>query len=306
MASSSSISILGALNLRLAKEHLSPIVSLYDIGKLLFDLYKTKVYAGQTIQHLSRPTPVRTDIQRYTKKLVTLGIIEQHHDLPNNVFLLTSARYKDPDYLVCGLDPFCYLSHFSAMAYHGLTDRMPKIIFISTPEVKEWREKALKRMEKDLKEDLAAYKELDLPLLGHSSLKTIGKYTVNTYTSKRTGSYLSPKDTPIRVSSIGRTFLDMLRKSDLCGGMNHVIDIFENHAKTYLPLILDEIDSHGNAIEKVRAGYILETYCDITHHERVENWATQATRGGSRLLDPSVEYWSEFSEKWCISINVAR
>lgn len=35
--------------------------------------------------------------------------------------------------VVCSVDPFCYVSHLSAMEYHGLTNRMPTLLFISSP-----------------------------------------------------------------------------------------------------------------------------------------------------------------------------
>lgn len=41
--------------------------------------------------------------------------------------------------IACSLDPFAYLSHLSAMEYHGLTDRFPKIVFMFTPSQSDWR-----------------------------------------------------------------------------------------------------------------------------------------------------------------------
>ena len=110
----------------------------------------------------------------------------------------------------------------------------------------------------------------------------------------------------LRVSSIGRTFLDMLRRPDLCGGIHNCLDVFQQHGPQYLKLIIDEITQHGNSIEKVRAGYILEEYCNIKNHvldNALEEWVKHAQRGGSRKLDPNNEYWPFFSEKWCLSIN---
>jgi predicted transcriptional regulator of viral defense system len=30
--------------------------------------------------------------------------------------------------IICCIAPFCYLSHLSATEYHGLTDRLPKLL----------------------------------------------------------------------------------------------------------------------------------------------------------------------------------
>ena len=95
----------------------------------------------------------------------------------------------------------------------------------------------------------------------------------------------------------------MLREPTLCGGMQHVIDVYNQYAKQYFRLIVDELDSHGNGIEKVRAGYILEEHCKI-HDPRIDTWHKFAQRGGSRKLDPTGEYSETFSERWSLSLNL--
>ena len=79
----------------------------------------------------------------------------------------------------------------------------------------------------------------------------------------------------MRVSTIGRTFLDMLRISELCGGISYVLDIFENHSENYLKLIINEIDQHGAPIDKVRAGYILDERLHIKFDE-LNEWVKEA------------------------------
>jgi len=97
----------------------------------------------------------------------------------------------------------------------------------------------------------------------------------------------------------------MLRKQELCGGINHVIDVYINYAKQYLDLIIPEISAHANKIERSRAGFILEHYCGFSDL-RIAAWTKEVQRGGSRKLDASAEYMPEFSERWGISINVVR
>ena len=102
---------------------------------------------------------------------------------------------------------------------------------------------------------------------------------------------------------IGRTFLDMLRRPDYCGGMRHVMEIFGTSAGQYRPLIIDELDQHGNAIEKARTGYLLEEHAHI-QDERINEWAKHCQRGGSRKLDPEAPFRETYSERWCLSLNV--
>ena len=64
------------------------------------------------------------------------------------------------------------------------------------------------------------------------------------------------------------------------------------------------MEQHGNAVERVRAGYLLDEVCRLSH-PLVDGWTQKAQRGGSRLLDPLGEYVPHYSEKWKLSINVA-
>jgi predicted transcriptional regulator of viral defense system len=295
----------GALTLLLNRGSLAA-VSQYDIGILLFRLYTDKTFDGNELKGITKPVPDRSTIKRNCNTLYGNGIFEIEHNLPRNTFLVSSAKYKDPADIVCSLDPFCYVSHLSALEYHGLTDVMTKTLFVTTLPANEWTERALQRMKRDLRENFDAYIDAELPKLQRHTIKSLGKTHVNKVMSKTAGSYINVNDRSMRVSSIARTFLDSLRRPDLCGGINQVIDAFEDHAKPFLSLILDEIDNHADPLEKVRAGYILEERCGIKDNSRINAWAAFAQRGGSRRLDPNESYWPEFSEKWMISLNVSR
>ena len=164
-------------------------------------------------------------------------------------------------------------------------------------------------MKKDLGPELfASFLEANFAPLARRVVPSINKNPLNMLTSKFAdqGAYIVPSDRPIRVASLGRTFVDMLRKPGLCGGMKHVLDVYREHANIYLPLIISEVDRHGDKIEKVRAGYILEERCGIKNNATIASWVQFAQRGGSRVLDPDEAYWSTFSEKWCLSINVPK
>jgi predicted transcriptional regulator of viral defense system len=158
-------------------------------------------------------------------------------------------------------------------------------------------------MKKDLGTGYDAYCENDMPRLTRLNLSRIGRMDVHRINSNQWGAYINVRGRTLRVSSIGRTFLDMLRNPELCGGMRHVIEVFEQHAETYLQLIVDEVARNGSPIDKVRAGYILDEKLRI-RNETVERWAEFAQRGGSRKLDASGEYAPVWSDKWCLSLNL--
>jgi predicted transcriptional regulator of viral defense system len=189
------------------------------------------------------------------------------------------------------------------MEYHGLTDRIPKVLFYTSPAPPRWREFARERMKKDFGDDLPDFHESHLPKIVRINFNKINKRVVSQYASDHLGAFKSPKGKMLRVSTIGRTFLDMLRRPDLCGGINHVIDVYKEHSEKYLNLIINEIDAHGKPIDKIRAGYILEEKCTL-ENELINRWHAFVQRGGSRKLDPTEEYSSDYSERWCLSINI--
>jgi predicted transcriptional regulator of viral defense system len=159
-------------------------------------------------------------------------------------------------------------------------------------------------MEKDCKGFLDDYLKCQLPQLITIKFDKIQKTQITRYSSIHQGAFKNVEGRKLRVSTIGRTFLDMLRKPDYCGGIRHIMDAFSTFGPQYKRLIIDELDRHGNAIEQARAGYLLEECCHIKDDEKIEQWAKRVQRGGSRKLDPEGPYREIYSERWCLSINV--
>ena len=278
-----------------------PVITQYQLGVLSFHLHSNQKYNGQRIKLPKN----HFDEELFDKTLYALletGVLNQFQNL-DKVFSIIGKNIYTEEEVACAIDPFTFISHLSAMAYHGLTDRMPQTINLSSPSQKDWKKFATKRMQKDLQAQFQPYKERNLPLLIRIKLNKIGKKAVQQYSSIHLGAYKSIKNKSLRVATIGRTFLDMLQKPNFCGGMYHVINVFKEHAESYLKLIIDELDQHGKAIDKVRAGFILNEICNISHPE-IDKWQQFADRGGSRKLDPNEEYSPTYSDKWCLSINI--
>ena len=283
-----------------------PVITDYDLCMTLFSLHKAKRYHRQRIDISTKILSFDTVESEIVRPLVDLGIIARHKDFPEGrVFRIVGSRFPEPGSVACSVDPFAYVSHLSAMEYHGLTDRLPKILFISTPPPREWAKFAVQKMEKDCLGLLKDYFKCNLPKLIRIKFDVIQKHRVNRYSSIHHGAFKNVEDKNIRISTIGRTFLDMLRKPEYCGGMRHVIEVFTSFGANYKRLIIDEIDRNGKAIEKARAGYLLEEYCDVKD-ERMDQWARHVQRGGSRMLDPKGVYTETFSERWCLSTNVGQ
>jgi len=282
---------------------MQPVVTDYELGRVLVHLYDKKEIEGRKIGRLRKPFPDKGDFRSLVETLVARGILRKSRDFRGSVYNILGKTQHAPEEILCSVDPFAYISHLSAMSYHGLSNRIPSTIFYSTPQHPKWSGFAMKKMRVDLGDQLASYRESNLPRLTQIRFARIEKKPVHKYASVHTGAFKVVKDRVLRVSTIGRTFLDMVRAAHLCGGINHVIEVYEAHAKPYEHLIVDEVERHGTLIDKTRAGYLLDEQCGITGNPVIEKWAQHVQRGGSRKLDPLSEYSSQYSERWCLSLN---
>lgn len=285
-----------------------PVVTAYDLGRLLFMLYKAGDYKGTPLSYLRNSIPTRRNYLSVVKELSAYSILRHGKFISHqNAFEIfsTSSPPPSPGEVACCVDPFAYVSHLSAMEYHGLTDHFPKMLFMSSPKSKTWSQLGQKQMAKDLGENLISYLETGLPILKYLKINKIAGKPVNVFSSVHYdhGAYVAVKDKHLKVSSIGRTFLDMIRTPDLCGGIYHVLDVYSEYAKRYLRLIVDETDRNGSLIDKTRVGYILDERLCLSE-PRIEKWKKNVQRGGSRKLVADGEYFPTFSETWCLSINI--
>lgn len=280
-----------------------PVITRYQAGCLLYKLYRSGQFQSQPLC-VEKNHPKIQDFNRVLAQLLDSGVLEENRNFPaRSVFNLLGQSAAAPEEIVCTVDPFAYVSHLSAMAFHGLTDRIPKILNVSSAPPNEWRVFAQERLKRDLGEELPEYLQSGFPKLTRIRLNKVSGRPVHVHARAHFGAFKTISGRMLRVSTIGRTFLDMLREPDLCGGIRHVLDGYKEHAHQYLKLITDEIDSHGSALDKVRAGYVLDEVCHLTS-ETIAFWTKYAQRGGSRKLIASASYSPKFSERWCLSINI--
>lgn len=280
-----------------------PVITSYQLCKIIFNIYAAGKFHGLQIQTQKKYLTAKI-FNKCVGELIDLGLIQPNNNFSkSSVFNILGKDLSSADEILCTVDPFAYVSHLSAMEYHGLTDRIPKMLFYSSPAQARWREFARERMKKNFGDNLSIFYDSHLPKIVRINFSKINKRVVSRYASDHLGAFKSLKGKMLRVSTIGRTFLDMLRRPDLCGGINHVIDVYKEHSGKYLNLIINEIDANGKPIDKIRAGYILEEKCSL-QNAFINNWLTFVQRGGSRKLDPIEEYSSNYSERWCLSINI--
>ena len=279
------------------------VVTRYELGTLVYRLYQTKRFRNQRIR-VYKDAPQPHDVSSVINQLLAQDILSQERDFPNGrVFRIFGKQAVPAEDIACTVDPFAFVSHLSAMDFHGLTDRFLTSLYLSSPTGTAWKHCALLRTQKDCEGFFDDYWQGGFPPLQRMAMRTIAQVPVRRHgVSKVAGAYRTVKGRPLRVATIGRTFLDMVRNPSLCGGIGHVLDVFDQHAESYLPLIADEVERWGSPIDKVRVGYLLDERCQLTH-PNIRQWLKFVQRGGSRKLDAQAEYSSRYSERWSLSIN---
>jgi len=280
-----------------------PIITEYQLAVLVFTQYRVELLFDDRLRQKRSKVPHRI-FQQVKEDLLKLAVLTPKKDFPREkVYSIVGKGEASAEEIVCSVDPFGYISHLSAMAYHGLTNRIPKTLFLTTPPTPMWQKFAKQRMQKDIGERLRQYLNAELPKLVQVKMEKVHKRPISRYASAHRGAFKSVKGKQLRIATIGRTFLDMLREPALCGGIGHVIEVFGENAAKYEPLVVETIDRNGTLIEKARAGYILEDLCKV-QNPTVDEWARTAQRGGSRKLDPHSEYSPHYSERWSLSLNI--
>jgi predicted transcriptional regulator of viral defense system len=277
------------------QKHDKPVVSRYELVRYIYNLYQIKSYDGLPIGKITVSSPDARVINKNINDLFKQGLLRKIEGA--DVYALSSWPDPTPQQILCTINPFCFLSHFSAMEWHGITDRIPKVLHATTCTAKVFRLLASQQQQEDFDGLSPATISRVIPQkLEGRRIEFHGK-TDFTNVQEQQGSG------GVRISSLGRTYLDMLKAPEWCGGFKHVLAVFDEYAESALPLIVREVDRRGNSMDKARAGYILEERLGLSH-PTIEQWKENVQRGGSRKLVSSDPYSQTYSETWFISINL--
>ena len=132
-----------------------PVLTSYELGRLCFEL-------GSVIGS----TTTRALYDAVVDKLSVYKLLSPSKEFKGStVFHLFGRSKSSPAEVACAIDPFAYVSHLSAMEFHGITDRFPKTLFLCTPPAAEWRTFASEKMRKDLGSRHDDYLAAGLPVL---------------------------------------------------------------------------------------------------------------------------------------------
>ena len=286
-----------------------PVISAYELFRELWRLYHNRSLDGQPIR-VRKKSPTFGDYTKIIGRLLDRKILIpdpdfskewQYLDSQQNVFRVVAFPDSSAEEICALIDPFCCVSYLSAMQRYALTDRSPDSLILSTPAIALWRSLRDEKVRgdygvRDNTEEIKPLDFIDLP-------DRLRSRQVNRHQVKYPPQSVRVRGSFVRVAKIGDTFEQTLDKPEWCGGMSHVLDVWEKNARQYLTEIVEAVDRSPRSIIKVRAGYILDELLGIKKPE-IENWQQFAQRGGSRKLSPTEEYKPVYSEKWMISINV--
>lgn len=292
------ISLRESLRLTLLNRHPKPVIALHEFNEHLYQLYQDKTYEGVPVGKIQTAEPDARILSETLSEMIHQGILLPAID--GYVWQISNRDISTAQQQVCCLTPYSHLSCLSAMEWHGLTDRIPHVLHVTQAKLSAAR----KLHEVYLRTRFPALKTV-LPLLPRGYVphgKIDGKTLIQHATTRYRPRPELHGSGGVRVTTLGETFLDMLRYPDLCGGYSHVEDVFRERAAEYLPVIVKTVDKEGTGIDKARTGYMLEEVCGLSHRT-IEKWKDTVQRGGSRRLVSSNPYKNVFSEVWCISIN---
>lgn len=303
------LSLEDALTTWILQEYPYSVISKERLSEEIFLLYKTKTYDGMTIRQLQKENAEQQDYNRQVEKLLKSGILSKDAEsqgssptlIPDGFFYISGKPKVSAAEIICSLYPYGYISHLSAMDWYGLTDKMPKVVRFTTCNKTDWKNNYIS----EFADKFGSSKEYKpfVPRYPQNNLKFDSK-KLSIITNSSMPPPLQAKGSAVRVSSIGNTFLDMTKKPDFCGGIDHVIEVFIENGKKFSKNIIEATDVYGNIIDKARIGFLLDVMLKI-EHKKLDEWKKQQVnlRGSSRVFHPSEPFSSIYNADWSLSLN---
>ncbi|MCO7036034.1 hypothetical protein NAG83_05900 [Pseudomonas carnis] len=285
------------------------VITKEKIALQIFKFYLDKSYKGERIQQIRKQYAAPKDYENNIHKLQRSGVLspieaEYSPFLTSQLqecYVIKGKREYTPQETLCALYPYGYISHLSAMEWHGLTDKIPVDIYFTTCSPVDWRHRAAEQVDID---DIHLFDLRNFTAKYPRNIKLDGRPVVIGSETH----YVDPLEvngSPLRVSTIGKTFIDMLRDPSKSGGEEHVLEIFLEHGKKYSPLIISALEKYGRKIDRARTGFVLDKMVGIKSSKlEVLRLESSKTRGSSKVLSPNRPFASEYDEDWSLSLNV--
>lgn len=234
------------------------------------------------------------------KKLQTAGDIQRVKGVPG-VYRVTvpyASVLSYPDEAVIQeANPTAVFSHFTAVAYHDLTNEIPNEFHLT-----HFRNSSTRLPLGTTPEDWS-----DVPQPRQRTPDSIDGVEIHWHKSKPQWDFGHTlgysQGCPIYITDLERTLLDAIRFPGRCGGVTEVLRIWKRAMPSLtLDVLIDYVGRFDQTLLKQRVGFILEKL-EVTH-QILQEWASRSVRGSSAKLFASLDFSPIFSERWNLSINV--
>lgn len=279
----------------------APLVTDYEVYLQARHIVQTGGMAAQAVKRLPKAWDApRT--RQLLSRLQARGFLAPDPDFASGVWRVLQSELANPAAeAVCIADPFCYVSHYSALQLHGLAGEPSETLQLSRPARPLWNALRDDRVAADI--ERREFQDAAGLLLRATPADTLRGRPVVFHETRHPADFVTLEDGRTRVATVGGTFLATLAEPGFFGGMAEVLKIWDAHAGAHLDAVIAGIDRTEAKIVKVRAGYILTERLGLSD-PGIDAWRACAQRGGSRRLDPDAPYRPTFSEAWMISLNL--
>ena len=171
------------------------------------------------------------------------------------------------------IDP-SYISHWSALNYHGLTEQTPPAVYITTTKPRN-RKNIL---------------DIEFVFVTVHERKMFGTTEVKV------------ENSPVKISTPEKTMVDCLDHPEHCGGIEEVAKaIYFEHKNLDFKKIVDMMRKMGNRTIIKRLGYLLER---LGLHEYDNLLTGLKISKGYSCLDPKLPKKGKINERWKLRVNI--
>ena len=217
---------------------------------------------------------------------------------------VVSAPYADllevsEEQIIQEANPRAVFGFLTAMAYHGMTDLVPKEVY---PISSEGAEKSGRLPLGTTPDDWTEESRL---LSAQCPAKVRGVRVNWTLLSSEPGLGViigSSFGIPIYVTDVERTLLDAIRMPEKSGGIEKVLQAWRSAKNVDVNKLVSYADVYGNQVRRQRVGFLLEKLGKT--HPRLAEWRHGLRRGEWVKLVGRNPFSKTFSPKWNLSLNV--
>lgn len=256
--------------------------------------------------------------RRVVKKLEKEQLIKPLEETEGRLYQVTSpyARQEPTPYEIVSeayfTSIFCYSTAFQL---RQLSDQRSREVHLFLPKQKpsgtlQFSSKQELKQAPDnllipLGSSISDWRTTSLPQYIH--LSQIQNHPLSIHQTKSDWLFgyetIDHEEVTVRCTDLERTLIDGLRYPRRCGGLN---EVFRGWVRALEEISRDRLVAYAEQFDQLilyqRLGFVMETL--ELDHPKLQQWKEEKTRrGGSRVLNPSKEYSSTYSEEWDLSLN---